>query len=1570
MLSITATLAAASAFGQAGSLETEVYSGTTDAPNFYRRTNNAGTELPVVHDEYKSTYGTESATAMFGSVHIDHRLSMPPSDNLEDKGSGSRAISSNFVRIFPAGQTSSGHQAKARFTINFSGDFSGSWGGSAGGSIAYTAGVHYNTSVILGTDLAVFQGSILNGRGFVGTPPSSRSSFTVDVPIDPDRPGFYLQLDVVAGSTGSSAGAPNPGGPTTSATFNMSIGNLVVADENGEPVDFTADTTFGVSKSSTIAAGGSFKGLSLTNTSSLSLRHTTLTLLDGTATRITHASVSFLSQPDPAEILLASDAASLGGLGVDQFVVQMDYDPQVASSLGGESKMRLAYRDPFSGKWANAVSANTGGTPKLINGAYDPAADFHLGYFGVDTVNHVVWAVLNHDGEFGVGAVADPAQVAPIDNFTATGPASNGGQIHFSATCAPGLDLRVQFTTIANPTSDPDDQVNWTPLLDGGRMVEQPANSGQYVLDSSAYPAGTNISFRVLATKKGLLNRASAVLGKFTLHPNPDLSPTIFRINESDSPVAGLADTVLRFTATQTKRPAGLIVRVQVSTNGTDWSDLPDNNGGLMGYDPVSGKFVLNSTSYPLEGAVSFRVISSAAGKSDSISNQIGVFNLTSSKPHLTPPVHFFTGNGNISDLDFHAVFPTDPGPVAVRIQATTTPTDEFSWTDLNNSTAGYMARSIDPLQFRLLINAYPQSKGVYFRAIASQDGAVDGRSLPCGPFDITPDIPPTVQIIPPPAQSGDGTQGNPYVISGDSLIFAASATPSSGRYILGVALQLDGATVGLFKAADGTVTTPMPVIGDHVLEVYAIDDLGGTARAGSGATFVRVVPGGGTSSQRISSDTATATAATGSAGGKVYTLVTSDGGWSDPTTWRDEQGNNGVPGPNDLAVIGNESVRFTDATGGYYDVTVKSVTLNGTHVIGLGNLTVTGMMTINSATFGGYMGIFIEKGAVCEFANRDDITFVPDASGSTAVFYNRGTINVLGAGGASGFQQFTNSGVTNFFRPLQTPDPAKAAVDPNAGNRTVGANKVDNTGKFSALGTSSLIGQDGSNLISQDGGGLIGNAGGTLIGNAGGTVLPNDGATLVSHDGGSIVSRNGAGLLSHDGSGLLSHDGSGLLSHDGSGLVGTGNTISSLRRSGGAVQRNIKAATAASAITQTGGEINLNGVTLVGPVILNGGILSGSGLIIGDLTNNSGYISPGHSAGRIGVIGNFAQGKDGTLVMENGGYLPGQFDQLQVSGSATLGGKLDVKTINGYQPGTQDTFSPLVFASATGSLSVSSNANATITATGLITSVDITKPQPRSGQPLNISTRMKVLSGDNALIAGFIVTGPSGSSKKVLIRGIGPSLANFGVAGTISDPLVELHKPDGTVVTNDNWQQGDTSQIPNGFAPSDPRESAVVATLTPGNYSAVLKGAHGETGVGLAEVYDLDSSSAAQLANISTRGFVNTGDDVMIGGFIIGGTEPAKVLVRAIGPSLAAFGVKGALPATTLEVHDANGAVISNEGWRATQEADIIATTIPPNNDNEAALLATLVPGNYTAVVRGKNNTTGIGLVEAYNLQ
>jgi hypothetical protein len=164
--------------------------------------------------------------------------------------------------------------------------------------------------------------------------------------------------------------------------------------------------------------------------------------------------------------------------------------------------------------------------------------------------------------------------------------------------------------------------------------------------------------------------------------------------------------------------------------------------------------------------------------------------------------------------------------------------------------------------------------------------------------------------------------------------------------------------------------------------------------------------------------------------------------------------------------------------------------------------------------------------------------------------------------------------------------------------------------------------------------------------------------------------------------------------------------------------------------------------------------------------------------------------------------------------------------------------------------------------------------------------------------------------------------------------------------------------------------ESVLLSNLPVGSHTAIVKDAQGRTGVGLAEVYDLDQPSATRLANISTRGFVQTGDKVLIGGFIIGGSEPAKVLVRGIGPSLANFGVTNPLTNPVLELHDPNGAVIRNDDWRNTQESDIAATTIPPSDDRESAVLATLSPGNYTAIVRGKDDTMGVALVEVYILK
>jgi hypothetical protein len=247
-----------------------------------------------------------------------------------------------------------------------------------------------------------------------------------------------------------------------------------------------------------------------------------------------------------------------------------------------------------------------------------------------------------------------------------------------------------------------------------------------------------------------------------------------------------------------------------------------------------------------------------------------------------------------------------------------------------------------------------------------------------------------------------------------------------------------------------------------------------------------------------------------------------------------------------------------------------------------------------------------------------------------------------------------------------------------------------------------------------------------------------------------------------------------------------------------------------------------------------------------------------------------------------------------------------------------------------------------------------------------NISTRLNVGTGDNVLIGGFIVVGSQ--AKKVIVRGIGPSLP---VTGVLADPFLELHDSTGaTIASNDNWVDSPDKQaiIDSTVPPTNSKEPAIIKTLDPGAYTAIVRGVNNSTGVALVEVYDLETTIDAKLANISTRGFVETGDDVMIGGLILLADTVRDVIVRAIGPSLP---VPGALADPLLELHDANGDLIaSNDNWRSDQEAEIIATGVPPTSDKESAIVATLDPSAYTAIVRGVNNTTGVALVEVYDLQ
>jgi cyclophilin family peptidyl-prolyl cis-trans isomerase len=258
-------------------------------------------------------------------------------------------------------------------------------------------------------------------------------------------------------------------------------------------------------------------------------------------------------------------------------------------------------------------------------------------------------------------------------------------------------------------------------------------------------------------------------------------------------------------------------------------------------------------------------------------------------------------------------------------------------------------------------------------------------------------------------------------------------------------------------------------------------------------------------------------------------------------------------------------------------------------------------------------------------------------------------------------------------------------------------------------------------------------------------------------------------------------------------------------------------------------------------------------------------------------------------------------------------------------------------------------------------------------GRPVNVSTRLQVGTGDNALIGGFIMRGPS--PKRLVIRGIGPST---GLSGALADPVLELHNGAGaTIASNDNWGDAANKQelIDTGLAPSSPNESAILTTVPsdPNNafYTAIVRGANNATGIGLVEVYDVDSGPGSTLLNISTRGRVDVDPNALIGGFILGGTESKRILVRAIGPSLAAAGVPNALSDPKLELRDANAALLdSNDDWGSSpNQAEILATGLAPTNAKESAVVRILSAAPYTAIVRGVNNTTGVGSVEVYQL-
>jgi hypothetical protein len=239
---------------------------------------------------------------------------------------------------------------------------------------------------------------------------------------------------------------------------------------------------------------------------------------------------------------------------------------------------------------------------------------------------------------------------------------------------------------------------------------------------------------------------------------------------------------------------------------------------------------------------------------------------------------------------------------------------------------------------------------------------------------------------------------------------------------------------------------------------------------------------------------------------------------------------------------------------------------------------------------------------------------------------------------------------------------------------------------------------------------------------------------------------------------------------------------------------------------------------------------------------------------------------------------------------------------------------------------------------------------------------------------AGFIFQG--GTSKRVLIRAMGHSLTVSGnsVAGALQDPFLELRDNNGLLLrSNDNWRTGgqETEIQQSGLAPADDREAALITTLGPATYTAITGGVNGTTGIGTIEIYDLESTRPGELANLSVRGDVRTDDNVLIAGLILRGGTPKRVMFRGIGPALTAKGVPGSLQDPSLDVHNGNGVLLfSNDNWReAPNAAEIEASGLAPTDDRESAILMTLTPDSYTAIVRGVNRTTGVALAEAYKL-
>ncbi len=633
---------------------------------------------------------------------------------------------------------------------------------------------------------------------------------------------------------------------------------------------------------------------------------------------------------------------------------------------------------------------------------------------------------------------------------------------------------------------------------------------------------------------------------------------------------------------------------------------------------------------------------------------------------------------------------------------------------------------------------------------------------------------------------------------------------------------------------------------------------------------------------------------------------------------------------------LSNQSVGFSNV-GGTIQVDSGTLVLPGSGVStggGIFNVAVGATLDLNGGgTNANFVGTYTGGGggtvlfAGGQINNNDLLTFnFPGAmfqwtaGGMQVGLINSGTMNLAGPGSKS-LVRLANNGIFNV-----------------GGS---GAFGIGDTFSNSASGTIALLGDAPIN------GGIISNAG----------IFRKNGPTGATVIGSNTFNNTGTVTLQTGSVQFSSFTNSATVQV----MSGTAISFTGYHQTGGTLQLDNTTATA-----------GVNGFTF------DGGTVTGNGTLVGNVTNNASLTIGSTNGGGSGVTitGNYAQFISSTLNVNIGGNSAGAFGMLTITGNAHIDGALNVNLVNGWKFRVGDTYRILTARTFDGltdfrGVTLPAGVQGSLSASGGTIALTITAAPPAASL-INLATRARVETLDNVMIAGFVIGGTG--NKRLMVRAIGPDLTRRGVAGALSNPTLSLFGPGGQLAVNDNWKDTQAAEIAaTPFAPVDDRESAIIATLPPGPYTAIVSGVGGEMGVGLVEVYDLDTANVAgaRPVNVATRARVQTGDNILIGGFVIAGTRPRRVIVRAIGPELTGRGVAGALQDPVLTIVNAQGVNVAvNDNWKDTQAAEIAGTPFAPTDDRESAVVLTLDPGAYTALVTGKNGTTGVALVEVYDLE